>query len=191
MAEAAVSEEVQGKKGSFGKILLLGLNGILFLSGVGFFLSTKFGVFTSPTTVETQTETNTQQEMPVNRTSAAQASLPVHGVPSPQPVMEARSGLLVELKPFVVNLSGDHRSRYLRLALELEISTAKQEEEIKKRLPQIRNRLIFLLSSKTFDDVSQVEGKYRLQDEITQNVNDVLGIATAVQRTYFTDFIVQ
>jgi flagellar basal body-associated protein FliL len=191
MAEAAVSEEVQGKKGSFGKILLLGLNGILFLSGIGFFLLTKFGVFTAPTTAETQAETNTQQEMPVNGTPVAQAPPPAQGVPLFQAAVVQGSGILVELKPFVVNLRGDHRSRYLRLALQLEISTEKLEEDINKRLPQIRDRLIFLLSSKTFDEVSQMDGKYRLQDEITQNVNEVLGIATAVQKTYFTDFIVQ
>jgi flagellar protein FliL len=191
MAEAAVNEEAQGKKGSFGKILLFGLNGILFLSGVGFFLLTKFGVFTAPTTAQTQAETSTQQERPVNDTPAAQAPLPAQGAPSPQAAVVGGSGILVELKPFVVNLRGDHRSRYLRIALQLEISTKKQEEDIEKRLPQIRDRLIFLLSSKTFDDVSQVEGKYRLQDEITQNVNDVLGMATAVQKSYFTDFIVQ
>jgi flagellar FliL protein len=191
MAEAAVSEEAQGKKGSFGKILLLGLNGTLFLSGIGFFLLTKFGIFTAPTTAETQTETNTQQEMPVNGTPATQALPSAQAAASSQAAVAQGSGILVELKPFVVNLRGDHRSRYLRIALQLEISTEKLEEDITKRLPQIRDRLIFLLSSKTFDEVSQMDGKYRLQDEITQNVNEVLGIATAVQKTYFTDFIVQ
>jgi flagellar FliL protein len=54
----------------------------------------------------------------------------------------------------------------------------------------LRDRLIFLLSSKTFEDLSTLEGKYQLQAEIAKKLNDALGVAV-VEKAYFTEFVVQ
>ena len=53
MAEAVAEEaKPKTKKRSFGKILLLGINVLLFLSGAAFFLLTKFGFLASTTPAE-------------------------------------------------------------------------------------------------------------------------------------------
>jgi flagellar FliL protein len=67
---------------------------------------------------------------------------------------------------------------------------ARAKEEIEKHAGKVRDRLIFLLSSKTFEDLSTSEGKYQLQTEITKKLNDVLGVAV-VEKAYFTEFVVQ
>jgi flagellar basal body-associated protein FliL len=190
MAEAVTSEETHGKKGSLGKILLLGLNAILFLSGVGFFLLTKFGVFAPPVAVAPNAVTETPQQVAVAAPAAEQSEAPVQVTPSVEPVVIEGEGVLVELKPFVVNLQSERRSRYLRVAIELQLAGAKWEEELNKRLPHVRNRLIFLLSNQAVDDISNVDGKYQLQAEIVQHVNETLGKAI-VHKAFFTDFIVQ
>ena len=190
MAEAVMSEETQGKKSSLGKVLLLGLNAILFLSGVAFFLLTKFGVFAPPAAVAPKAETEMQQQMSVDAAPVTQTMTPVQVAPSVESVAVEGEGVLVELKPFVVNLQSERRSRYLRIAIQLQLAGAKWEEEFEKRLPHVRNRLIFLLSNQAVDDISSVDGKYRLQEEIVRHVNETLEKAI-VHKAFFTDFIVQ
>ena len=61
---------------------------------------------------------------------------------------------------------------------------------MRARLPQTRDLLLTLFTSKTFDDIRTPEGKQQLREEIIARVNQVLDrdLAKAV---YFTEFIVQ
>ena len=54
----------------------------------------------------------------------------------------------------------------------------------------MRDLILTLLTSKTFDEIRTPEGKQRLREEIIGRVNQTLDrdVAKAV---YFTDFIVQ
>jgi len=47
-----------------------------------------------------------------------------------------------------------------------------------------------LLSSKTSEELSTLEGKILLRKEIVDRLNQALGQAT-VARVYFTDFVIQ
>ena len=96
----------------------------------------------------------------------------------------------MSLQPFVVNLSGDNGRRYLRVVMQLQLKGSKAKEDIEKNIALMRDRLIFLLSSKTFEDISSAQGKYQLQGEISKSINEALG-ATVVEKTYFTEFVVQ
>jgi flagellar FliL protein len=91
------------------------------------------------------------------------------------------------LQPFVVNLNG---GRYLRLVLQLELDEEDSKAEVEGSLAQVRDRLIFLLSGKTYDDVQSMQGKYQLQGEITKSLNDLFH-DPIIERVYFTEFIVQ
>ncbi|MGE3540104.1 MAG: flagellar basal body-associated FliL family protein [Candidatus Tectimicrobiota bacterium] len=99
-------------------------------------------------------------------------------------------GTLIPLAPFIVNLSGDNGQRYLRLVAQVEARGDMAKEELESRLPEVRNRLIFLLTSKTFNDIGSVQGKYDLQADITKNINETLD-GPFIKKTYFTEFIVQ
>jgi flagellar FliL protein len=97
----------------------------------------------------------------------------------------------VPLQAFVVNLSGENGRRYLRLVVQLQVRGTKAKEEIEKHAGgMLRDRPIFLLSSKTFEDLSTLEGKYQLQAEIAKKLNDALGVAVE-EKAYFTEFVVQ
>lgn len=98
--------------------------------------------------------------------------------------------MLVPLAPFIVNLSGDNGQRYLRLVAQVEARSEMAKDELEAHLPEIRNRLIFLLTSKTFADIGSVQGKYDLQADITKNINETLD-GPFIKKTYFTEFIVQ
>jgi flagellar FliL protein len=184
MAEA-VAEAVTGKekKRSLGKILLLGVNTLLFITGVAFFLLTKFGILHEPeVTEQSHPQAAHGEHKPAPAPSASHGAAPAH----------APSGELatVPLQAFVVNLSGENGRRYLRLVVQLQVQGTKAKEEIEKHSGKLRDRVIFLLSSKTFEDLNTSEGKYQLQTEITKKLNDALGGAI-IEKTYFTEFIVQ
>ena len=97
---------------------------------------------------------------------------------------------LYGLDPFVVNVTGDGYNRFLKLRVELETSDTELKEEIDARLPQVRDALIVLLSSKQLTDITDFEGKALLKEDILERVNDLLDTGS-VRSVLFTEFVVQ
>lgn len=176
MAESDVKGvETKKQKRSLGKILLMGGNGLLFLLGAGFFITTKMGLL-EKTDVQHQPKT---PKHTLAKVAAEEEMLP-----------DDTKHVDFNLPPLVVNLSGDNGQRYLRITLQVHLRNEKDLQKADKQLIPIQNGLIFLLSSKTFQDISSVEGKYQLQNEIRQNLDDTLGHNVAT-RVYFREFVVQ
>lgn len=86
------------------------------------------------------------------------------------------------LEPFTVNLQREENDQFLQIGITLKISSAALEEKIKERLPEVRSRLLFLLSSKRASELMPVEGKKKLAQEIVVATNTVLGLHTAPQK---------
>ncbi len=99
-------------------------------------------------------------------------------------------GTMVPMEMFLVNLSGANGRKLLKVLMELEVEGAKVQEEIEKRKPQIRDIIITLLSSKTYEQVSSVEGKDYLREEVRDTVNSFL-TKGKIKRVLFTEFIYQ
>jgi len=94
------------------------------------------------------------------------------------------------MNPFVVNLAGSSGKRFLKVTVTLELSEPEVNAEFEENLQKITDSILVLLSSKTFDDVYSVEGKFKLKDEITTRTNRFL-VVGHVKDAYFTEFIVQ
>jgi flagellar protein FliL len=207
MAENAAPEvqEQPPRKRSLLKLLILALNVLLFLTGVGSLAWTKFGPKPVASAVaqgqdQHEDQKDTAPHEPVAKGHEVQAKAPAaakasggHG--SSAGTKSAGQGgsaalSLVPLAPFLVNLSGDQGQRYLRLVVQVEVRGELSKDELEKHLPEVRNRLIFLLSSKAFADIGSTQGKYDLQAEITKNINETLD-GPFIKKTYFTEFIVQ
>lgn len=97
-------------------------------------------------------------------------------------------GKLIPLETFLVNLSGSQGRKLLKVNMELEVTGDKIEEEIEKRKVQIRDIIIFILSSKSYSQVSNKDGQDGLRDEIRDTVNAFL-TRGRIKRVYFTEFI--
>lgn len=97
---------------------------------------------------------------------------------------------LYGLDPFVVNVTGDGYSRFLKLRVELETSDSELKQELEARLPQVRDALIVLLSSKQLTDITDFEGKALLKEDMQERVNDLLETG-AIRSVLFTEFVVQ
>ncbi|MDD5403143.1 MAG: flagellar basal body-associated protein FliL [Sulfuricella sp.] len=105
----------------------------------------------------------------------------------------AKPPVFVKLEAFTVNLTADGEDHYLQTDIELKVSDAKVSDQVKEHMPEIRNNVLLLLSSKTAGALSTMEGKQKLSDEIKEQVNKVLHVkdADGVSGVFFTSFVIQ
>ncbi len=99
-------------------------------------------------------------------------------------------GPIYSMDTFIVNLLGGRGKNYLKAKIDLEMDNVKVTEEINKRLPQFRDSILTMLSSKTQEDIKTLEGKYQLRSEIISMLNQYLN-SGKIKNVYFTDFIIQ
>lgn len=97
-------------------------------------------------------------------------------------------GRVVPLETFIVNLAGSKGRKVAKVNMELELKGDKVVEEIEKRKAQIRDIIIIILSSKTYEEVSLREGKDNLRNEIKDTINSFL-VSGKISNVFFTEFI--
>ncbi|TSA82117.1 flagellar basal body-associated protein FliL [Helicobacter mehlei] len=92
--------------------------------------------------------------------------------------------------PFVVNLISNNGRRYLKTSISLELSDPKLLEEIKAKETAIKDTIIEILSSKSYEEIITLKGKNKLKEEIRSNINSFL-IDGFIKNVFFTDFVIQ
>ncbi len=103
--------------------------------------------------------------------------------------------LFLPLDPaFVVNFQDDDATRFLQVGVTVMTRDAAAIQAIKDSDPVIRNALVMLFSSQTFQQLSTTAGKQKLQAEalvaVRKIVADKLG-KPGVEALYFTSFVMQ
>ena len=99
-------------------------------------------------------------------------------------------GVMFPMDPFIVNLAGSEGKRFLKVTIFLELSSPEVNVEIKGMIQKVTDSILVLLSSKAFEDVYTVQGKFKLKDEITTRVNRFL-VVGHIKDAYFTEFVIQ
>jgi flagellar FliL protein len=99
-------------------------------------------------------------------------------------------GYIYSMDPFIVNLADQGRPRYLKIRISIESQEIKVNEEYEKRLPQLRDMILTVLSSKSYGEISDSEGKKKLREEIILKLNRLLR-GFQVKTVYFTEFMIQ
>ena len=99
-------------------------------------------------------------------------------------------GPLYALDTMIVNLSDHGGKRYLRVTMALELSDPESVDTIESRLPQIRDAVLMILPTKTYDDVSTTDGKIALRNQVMEKINTLM-TKGRVNNIYFTEFVVQ
>jgi flagellar FliL protein len=101
-----------------------------------------------------------------------------------------QAGGVRPLEPFLANLADESGSRYLKTTIQVEFVTPEPPPTFDARMPQMRDAILTLLTSKTFADIRTPAGKETLRDDVIDRLNHVLQTAS-VKAVYFTEFIVQ
>lgn len=99
-------------------------------------------------------------------------------------------GPMYPMAPFVVNLLSETGNRFLKVAIDLELSDIKAQPEIDHKKSLIRDIIIRTFSSKTFEEISTLKGKDKLKEEVLDKINENLSDGQ-IKNIYFTDFVVQ
>lgn len=97
----------------------------------------------------------------------------------------------LELEEFLVNLSDEGRSRYLKVTMFLgsNAENADLQEELTTKVPQIRDCINKILRTKKSADFT-TEGEDLLKEEIIVKVNETLN-SGKITNVYFSSIIVQ
>lgn len=96
-----------------------------------------------------------------------------------------------KLETFTVNLAD--RESLLQVEIHLLMADAVIQGKLKERMPEVRNDILRLLSSKLPDELATVEGKDALAKDVQKIVNDLLGKkkSKGVKKVLFNSFILQ
>lgn len=112
----------------------------------------------------------------------------------PQIVL-SKSELYLPLDPtFVVNFQQDETTRYLQVGVSIMSHDQAALDSAKAADPVIRNALVMLFSSQTYDTLNSTAGRVQLEKQslatIKKIVNDRLG-RPGIEAVYFTSFVMQ
>ena len=166
MADEEIVQE-GGKKGGMLKWIIIAV--VLILLGVGGYFG--YTMFFAAPSEEAATE------------QAAEEG-------GEQPPAEALEGQLMPLPVFLVNLADPLGRRYLKLGLEVEVRDPDAAANLTKYQAKIKDTLLLLLSSKTYDGLSTMKDKVELKQEIADRLNQILGDG-AILRVYITEMVIQ
>ena len=103
---------------------------------------------------------------------------------------QIKIGPTFPLDTFIVNLADQGGNRFLRATMNLELENEDLMGEMEKRLPQIRDVILVILPTRTYQDIRSVEGKTALRAEILAKLNGVLK-REVITNIYFTEFVIQ
>ena len=93
--------------------------------------------------------------------------------PKPKPA-DTKPPIFVALEAFTVNLQPEAGDHLLQTTFSLKVADTAIEQALKQQMPDIRSRLLLLLSSKRPSELSSIAGKQQLAGQIASEVNHVL-----------------
>ncbi len=105
-----------------------------------------------------------------------------------------KAPVFLTLDTFTVNLQPDPDEKFLQVDISLQVANAEAAEAIKLHMPAVKNRLLLLLTSKSAAEISTVEGKQDLSNEIIAEVKKPFAPNAKPQEVldvFFTSFVVQ
>lgn len=91
---------------------------------------------------------------------------------------------------FTVNLADSKGSHFAQVTVEIEVDNSFTKAEVDRLRPKIRDFIVVVLSSKTYEQVESVDGRDFLREEIRNKINGYL-TRGQIKNVYFTQFIVQ
>jgi len=105
---------------------------------------------------------------------------------------QSKPPVFVELESFTVNLQPN--DQFLQATFNLQVSDEKEVAAIKMYMPQIRSRLLMLLSNKTAENLAKQEGKTLLISEIESLIEQPFTKGAEpikIINVFLTSFIIQ
>ncbi|SAI02887.1 flagellar basal body-associated protein FliL [Bordetella ansorpii] len=110
---------------------------------------------------------------------------------APQPVP---APIFVPLEPFTATVEDQESERIVRVGITLRVSDEQTRSRIEKYLPEVRSRVLMVLSAQTPQSVRTPQGKADMAKAIMQTINkpfSPIPDGQYVTDVLFTEFVVQ
>ncbi|KLN52246.1 flagellar basal body-associated protein FliL [Variovorax paradoxus] len=102
--------------------------------------------------------------------------------------------IFVTLEPLTVNVQSEGRGRFLHVGIALKVRNEQAKARIVEFMPEIRSRVLLLLSNRPPESLVTTEDKARLAEEIRVELSRPLGAGLPPQEiasVSFSTFVVQ
>ena len=116
-----------------------------------------------------------------------------HADAAPGPVLPA-APIFLAVEPVTVNLQPNGRARFLHAGVTLKLPDAKAQALVTEYLPEVRSRLLTVMSNRASDALITPEEKAKLAAEIMESLNQPLAAnlpSLKISSVMFTTFMLQ
>ena len=105
---------------------------------------------------------------------------------------EDETKMVFPLESFIVNLADNTGlgKRYLKVTLAMEVNEEDEKKMVEAHTAELRDTILLLLSSRSFREISTMDGKLELKQALLSRINQAIG-RVVVRKLYFTEFVVQ
>ena len=113
---------------------------------------------------------------------------------SATPVAKVEEPIFISLDPFTVNLQPNGRSRFLHVAVTLKMTDAQSQMRLTQYAPEVRSRVLNMLSNRTADSLLSTDDKAALTADILAALNQPFAANQLPQKiasVMFTTFMLQ
>lgn len=105
-----------------------------------------------------------------------------------KPSMTVEKPVFVEIGPVIVNLSS--KRDYLKATMQIELAKPELSVEANNHMPQIKDAIVVILSSKSTNELLTIEGKVRVKQQVFTRMNTLLPFKLA-KDVFFAEFVIQ
>lgn len=119
---------------------------------------------------------------------AAASQPPAARVPEPE------KPIFVPLEPLTVNLQSDGKKRFLHLGIALKVRDDKAQARVAEDLPELRSRLLLLLSNRDPETLATPQDKIKLAEQIRAELDRPMAAGAGphgLTGVVFNAFVVQ
>jgi len=106
----------------------------------------------------------------------------------------AEKPIYVTMEPLTVNLQADGRAKFLHVGMALKVRNAQASSQLLEFMPELRSRVLLLLSNRAPESLMSTEDRLRLSEEIRSELNRPLGDnlpGQGIASISFNTFVVQ
>jgi flagellar FliL protein len=113
-----------------------------------------------------------------------------HGEEAAASAEEQPGGPLLALDSMVTNMAEPDTDRYLKVSMQLRLTSEAARVEVEAQLVPVRNQILLYLSSLTVADTSGADNKRDIQKRVKRIANEAMPTSRITQ-VYFTEFVIQ
>lgn len=110
-------------------------------------------------------------------------------------IEEQGKAIFYTIRPvFVVNFQKSKRAKYLQVSVDVMARSEEAIEYVENYLPLIKNDLVVLFASQSFEDLRSADGKEKLRQDALKKIQSILQKETGepwVENVLFTSFVMQ